>query len=278
MKQFLFFSLIFLLFACEEVVDVDLPTIEPRLVVEADILKPKGQSGNEQHIHLHRSQNYFDETNAPAVTNAVVTITNTDSGEVFPFTHSTNGHYTTSTFQPEFGATYMLTISVDGEQFEATEQFVQVPTINRFEQNMASGFDGEEVISIDFYFNDNANATNFYHVSHRVNQELEPYISIWDDRFQNGNEIKVLYREYFTDDVDGELVAGDEVDVLFSGISENYARYMVLLTEQSYSGGDPFATTPVQLKGNVLNKTNPQHRAFGYFRLSEVVDTTFTVQ
>ena len=43
------------------------------------------------------------------------------------------------------------------------------------------------------------------------------------------------------------------------------------ITELSDGGGNgPFNTVPFQLRGNIVNITNPENFPFGYFRISEV--------
>lgn len=51
---------------------------------------------------------------------------------------------------------------------------------------------------------------------------------------------------------------------------------MSLLISQYESGGDPFSTTPVAIKGNCINQTQKDNYAFGYFRLTQVEETDYT--
>ena len=62
--------------SCTDVVDVDVPTAEPRLVIEASINWEKGTDGSEQTIKLSTSTPYFDTTTNTSVTVASVIITN----------------------------------------------------------------------------------------------------------------------------------------------------------------------------------------------------------
>ena len=51
----------FVVFAsCEDVIDVDLDNVEPRLVIEASLDWEKGTAGNEQTINLSMSTPYFN--------------------------------------------------------------------------------------------------------------------------------------------------------------------------------------------------------------------------
>ncbi|HIC32047.1 MAG TPA: DUF4249 family protein, partial [Flavobacteriaceae bacterium] len=60
MKKLIYISLLLLVFNCEEVVDIDLPTTEPKLVIDASLNWFDGTAGNEQEIKLTLSAPFFD--------------------------------------------------------------------------------------------------------------------------------------------------------------------------------------------------------------------------
>ena len=91
------------------------------------------------------------------------------------------------------------------------------------------------------------------------------------DEFTDGNE-------NFIEFDNEELVAGATVGVNIYGISEAYYNFITILIEQSGETDGPFQTTPVQLKGNCINPNNPDEEVLGYFRLGEVVRTTYTIE
>ncbi len=279
LKQFFYsIMLIWSVSSCTEVIDVELPTEQPNLVVEADLLWEKGSSGALQTIQLSLSSDFYDSGSPTMVSDATVTVTNLITNTVFDFLPKGNGTYQCDVFVPQFDAQYQLNISYNGEEYQAREQFYPVADIDRTEQSVASGFDGGDVLSIDTYIKDPAGIENYYLVVHDVNSEQRPYISVWDDEFQDGNEFAIIYRAFFTGREDFELEENDVVDISISGISKSYSNYMYILTEQAYGGGDPFGTTPVQLKGNIVNSSDETQRAFGYFRLSEVVTDELVIQ
>ena len=83
-QVFCFIILIFSLSSCEDVIDVELDTAAPRLVVEASIDWEKGTDGSYQKIKLTTTTDYFG-TEIPTVSNAIVSITNLNSGQIFTF-------------------------------------------------------------------------------------------------------------------------------------------------------------------------------------------------
>ena len=69
MKKIHYITLLFLgllLTGCEEVVTVDLDTMEPKLVIDARIDWVKGTDGSQQTIRLTKTAGYYDETVPPA--------------------------------------------------------------------------------------------------------------------------------------------------------------------------------------------------------------------
>ena len=67
MKKLIYIAILsFFTFSCEDVIDLELPTSESKLVIEASINWIKGTSGNEQQIKLTLSAPYFDTEIPPA--------------------------------------------------------------------------------------------------------------------------------------------------------------------------------------------------------------------
>ena len=66
----------FFINSCEDVIDIDVPSSEPKLVIDASINWFKGTSGNLQEIKLTLSAPYFDNE-IPLVNGAEIIITDT---------------------------------------------------------------------------------------------------------------------------------------------------------------------------------------------------------
>ena len=246
--------------SCEEVIDVNLETAAPRLVVYASIEKQKEPKGSEQKIRLSTTTGYFD-TVIPTVSGADVRITNSD--KVFIFTETSNlGEYKCADFDPIIDKEYVLTIVLNGETYTATETLKSVSPFTKIEQKNDGGFSGKE-IEIKAFFNDPAVVDNYYMVKFKSSILAIPSYDIFDDSFTQGNENFGLY-------VNENLKTGDELDITLFGISKRYFEYMRKLTAIAGSAsGGPFATAPASVRGNIVNTTNPNNYAFGYFNLSE---------
>lgn len=264
--------------ACSDVIEVPVQTAPVRLVIEASIDWEKGTAGNEQTIRLGTSSAFFDVENRTAITGASVMITNDDNGDAFPFTDQNNGEYTTTNFVPIIDQSYTLEVFYDGELYRAQETLTSVPDITDIYQGHEDGFD-DEVLEIHVEFTDPEDEENYYLFKFQKEGNLLPELEVGSDEFVNGNEIDWWYEIQEDDDTDKKdaLQPGDEVSIEMHGISKAYYEYMNILIEQ-IGGVGLFQATPVAVRGNCINQTHPENYAYGYFRLTEVNRTAYTVE
>ena len=273
-----FILILIIISSCEDVIDVDVPEGKIRLVVEASLDWEKGTSGHNQTIKLSTSTPYFETKSNNLVTNASVKVTNTNTNDEFIFTNQNNGTYTTTSFVPVINNEYVLEVIYNGEIYQASETLMPVVDIKMINQTLEGGFD-DEVLDLNVYFDDLANMDNYYLIRYYEAGDLFPYLDALSDEFFQGEEMHDFIEKADNEDTNEEaFLPGDTVEINLYGISETYYNYMRLLIEQYYGGGDPFASTAAEIKGNCINKTNAENYAFGYFRVTEVHKTSYTFQ
>jgi hypothetical protein len=264
----LLFSLV-LLISCEEVIDVDLNESEPKLVVEATMIRLLNKEGGGTEVKLSLTGPFFND-GIPAVTNAQVTISDSNNN-IFPLTHVENGRYITDTnLTPEDNTDYTITIIYAGDTFTATEKIESVsPWEKNIEQDNEGGFLGDE-IEVKAFFSDPVDEENYYYVQIASTKGRDRDIT--SDEFFNGNQIFALYSAE-------DLEPGDEVFFELDGVDRNFSNFMFILLQQgSEDGGGPFETQPATVRGNVVNETNPDNFPLGYFRVSERDTLMYTIQ
>ncbi|MEL1242044.1 DUF4249 family protein [Flavobacterium flavipallidum] len=263
-----FFSL--LLSSCEEVVNVDLDTAAPRLVIEANIMWIKGGSGNAQKIKLTTTTGYYD-TEIPIVTGATVFIKNSEN-RIFNFAEIPDtGEYGCTDFVPKIGENYTLTIINDGETYTASETFQSLAPITRIEQNNEGGFTGKD-IEIKAYFNDPEGENNYYLYQYQYPNETTVSYNVDEDRFFQGNE-------FFSRSQKDDIKKGDAIELAHFGISKQYYNYMnILIGIAGNNSGGPFQTAPATVRGNISNSTNPKNFPLGYFSLGEADLRRYVIQ
>ena len=251
--------------SCEDVVEVDLNTAPPRLVVDASINWHKGSPGNNQYIRLSTTTGYYEEE-IPVVTGAIVFIENS-AGSIFEFNEETEGMYVCNNFACEIGETYKLTVMHDTETYIAEETLIPVPDLEEVIQSN-EGFTPDD-ITLRAYFQDPPQ-DNFY--MQEIGREGKQGSSaVFDDRFVNGNYTYTLR-------VFDDLVPGEEIIIYLYGISSGYYDYMYKLLSMVNETANPFQAPPATIRGNIINESNPDNYALGYFRLSEISAIEHIVQ
>lgn len=256
--------------SCEDVIDVDVETAEPRLVIDASLDWVKGTSGNLQFIRLTLTAPYFDDSVPPA-NNAQVMVTDT-KGNTFNFIEEgSTGIYRINNFVPEIGETYTLNIEFEGETYIASETMMPVVPIEFVEQENDGGFSGDET-ELKAFYTDPAGIDNYYLFDFQVLNNSTSNLEVYDDEFTDGNQIFAFYS-------DEDLEAGDEVIIRNSGISERTFNYFTILLQQTdENAGDPFDVQPATVRGNCVNTTIPDHYPLGYFRATETDVFSYIIQ
>ena len=259
------------IYNCEDVVDVDVPDGEPRLAVDAsfEVYLNEEPIAIEGSLRLTLSAPFFDD-NIPSVDNATVFITNLEDDSVINFELSDDpGFYIPvngSIINPEFDTLYELTIIYDNEIYKATTDLSPSTPINSIEQGDGTLFEGDET-EIIVSFTDDGAIDNFYLFDFDFN-----LLEVSEDRFYQGESFNF---SYFYEN----MIIGQDITIKILGIDESYYNYAGLLIEQSRQGdAGPFQTPPALLRGNIVNTTNPDNYALGYFNLSEANRIQFTIQ
>lgn len=278
-QSILFILLCTVLYSCTEVIDVDVPTGDPRLVVEASLDWEKGTTGQNQTILLSMLTPYYSTDEKNEVVGAEVSVKNETTGDVFQFVDQNNGAYNVETFIPVLNDTYTLTIIHEGVTYKATETMMPVSDIALVDQSKDGGFSSED-IEVNIHFIDPVDIDNFYFFKfHRIG-DLLPFIEPISDEFTDGNMMDESFEKSDDEDTDKkeELKPGDVVNYEMHGVSERYYNYMQILVNQLQAEGSLFSGVPVELKGNCINVNDTKDFTLGYFRLTESVKGTYTVQ
>jgi hypothetical protein len=268
-KIYILIPLLILLFSnCEKVVEIDLPTIKPKLVIDAsfEVLFDAVPITANTLVKLRLSADYFEE-NIPTVSNAVVFLTNLSDSSIINFADiDLDGTFMPLTnFVPQDSVEYELTVIYQNETYKGKATKVKsTPFTNAF-QGDETLFSGEE-IEVKVAFNDGDISDNYYLFDFTNNLFLA-----LEDRFFNGNAYNFSF--YYQED---EIIAPTTVTIRMSGISKKYFTYFrILLSQSGVNGGGPFESVPASLLGNIINTTNETNFPLGYFHISET--DTFTI-
>ncbi|WP_046756027.1 DUF4249 family protein [Kordia jejudonensis] len=276
MKKILYVIIIFGLItsSCEDVVELDTPTGESRLNIDAHFRvftdeQPIRATGQ---VVLTETVNFFDET-IPTVSGATVIITERDTNNEYIFTEiqPESGIYEINNllFLNNFDAIFDLRIEVGDEIYISSAKPITSAPIIDIQQGDLEIF-GEEDLEIIVTISDTPIVENYY----LLDYGFALYLTL-EDEFFNGNDFEFSF--LYTEDDEVNLQTGDTITVINDGIDEQFFTYMELLLEQTGSGG-LFSSPPATVRGNIVNSQNPEKYPFGYFRISEAFSIDYMVQ
>lgn len=262
MKKIIYIVCCLLLISCEDVIELNLNTAEPRLVIDASLTWLKDTTGNNQLIRLTQTVSYYSTTVLPA-SGAIVTVTDTKNNTFNFIEEKDTGIYINQSFIPVINGVYNLKIVYKNDIYTASEILMPVVSIDKIEQKNNAGFSGNET-EIKAFYTDPKNIKNYY-LFEFINSNLNrASFDVYDDEFTDGNQIFAFHSNE-------NLKTGNELIIQNHGISQRFFEYMTILLQQSKDeSGGPFEVQPATLRGNCINQTNPNNYPLGYFRASEV--------
>lgn len=186
------FSLIFLLVSCEDVIEIDLDSIEPKLVIEAclnDLDKPCT-------IKLSKTGDYFEPGIYPTVSDAEITITD-EHGSFTQFEETDPGIYTSNLFEAMETTSYSLNVFSEGQNYHAEATIPQKVYIDSLSFDVPLMlFDFEEGYMLTCYLQDPLETRNYYRLKAYKKGELESAENanfVFNDDFMNGNMMVVTW-------------------------------------------------------------------------------------
>ena len=164
-----------------------------------------------------------------------------------------------------------MTIIREGQTYTAVEKMISVAPITKIVQTNRGGFAGN-TIEIKAFYNDEAAEDNYFLYRYVYSTQIKSNYSVAEDKFFQGNE-------FFSISQNNELKAGDKLEISHFGISKLYFNYMnVLVNIAGNTNGSPFQSPPATVRGNIINLTNFDNFALGYFSVSEVDTKNYVVQ
>ncbi|TAL80733.1 MAG: DUF4249 domain-containing protein [Bacteroidetes bacterium] len=269
MKQYIFkFSnwliITFLFSSCEKVIEINLNSADPKIVVEAEI---SDQSFCK--VKLTQTVN-FDESNTfPAVTGAIVRVSD-NSGNSEILTETAQGIYNGFNLAGISGKTYTLEITAEGKTYTAVSTMPLPVSIDAlFIENTSKGhgpMGGGKSVSVQF--KDPAGVNNYYRFIQIINNVEQNSIIIDADVLQDGNTI---IRSLYSENNDSGLQTGDSVTVLLLTIDKGAFDYLRTFNQLN-EGGGLSAASPANPLSNFSNT------ALGYFSANSVHSKTIVIQ
>ena len=241
-------SILFIgLLACKKVINVNLNSAAPTLVVQGDIT-----TDNEPYnVKLTQSVNYSADNIYPSVTGATVKITDDSTGTVDVLTEMASGIYQTNNTQGVPLHTYHLYIKTNGQEYTATSIMPKQVKLDSITFFTNAGF-GRSITNPLANFQDSAGIYNAYRFLETINSRPSKQIFVFSDRFSDG---KYISRQLFNDSA--YIQKGDTIQLEMQCVDKPSFEYFKVLSGQDANNGQP--TSPANPTSNVSNG------ALGYF-------------
>ena len=267
--------------ACERIVDIEIPSEDPVLVVESQITNIKDL----WKVRLTSSQPYFDQTEIDEISSAQVSITGTDGSSQI-LVHTDTGMFVSpDSVQCIPGESYTLKIEYKGELFEATEK-------------MPNGFPIDTIAFYNLPENNGFIEAGIYVFIQGKENDYEGDSYLWkfyiNDTFQEGfgailendefGDVTYLNQKIDVNDLLGGIARGviprpfpfkveegDVIRVEQFNLSPQYFQYIIDLQTQLGRSGSPFDPPPANPNDNISNG------AIGYFSVAHKTETSITI-
>ncbi|WP_282180076.1 DUF4249 domain-containing protein [Maribacter stanieri] len=290
-RYFLLLLTLTLFISCEDVIDVDLPENETRLIVNGVIRVDETQDYLPVEIRVSESSSFFENNTIASIKSAIIYYgtPNPDAPEILEGGGVSNlaelepgsGIWVPDpTFDSDQrirvssineGDVFQLTIETNEERYFATTTYVKSVPIDSLVQGDETLFSGDET-EVIVSFTDRGDSDDFYVLDLDFGEFL-----VTEDEFYQG---QTFVFSYFYDN-ELELNTSSVVDISLLGADEAFYNYMNQIIVQSGGDQGPFQTPAATVRGNIINITGIDNNevfdnvertnnfALGYFAIVE---------
>ena len=250
-KVLFFFIWFFLsgLIGCKKVIQLDLNSAAPQIVIEGEITNANGP----YQLTINTTVNFSASNTYPPVSGATVQVTDSNMARTFTMGESSPGIYTTSAFQGQPGHTYQLSVTAGGDVYTASSTMPAGVRLDSLSFVDNPDFNNKKSIDAVVNFQDPPGLGNDYQFVETLNGKRLPDIFVFEDRLSDGKYIRqTLYNDTTT------LQTGQTLQVDMYCIDKNIYSYFFSLFR--VTGGNGFrSASPANPNSNLSNG------ALGYF-------------
>lgn len=250
--------------SCQDVIDLDLPSTDPQLVVEGWLT----DEPVEQQVRLSLSAPYFENAELPGLSGALVVLFDEQNPvDTFLEADETAGLYTSS-FRLQAGGVYSIYIlSPDGREYQSVPQLLEpVPPIDSiYAEFREEGPFEDEGYYVFIDTREPSGVGDHYRWRQYINGNFQndPFdLNYASDEFVDGNPI--IGFEVATQ----AAQVGDRVRIDQMTISREAFDFLVQVQNQTAFVGSLFDTPPAPIPGNIRNLNDPEDDPLGFLGIS----------
>jgi hypothetical protein len=247
-------GMIFSAISCTKVVNINLNSSAPRLIIEASISDQPASCL----VKLSKSVNYDEPNTFPEVSGASVIISD-DKGNNATLIENRPGSYSAPSFIGVPGRIYSLTVTSEGKTYSAASTMpapIAIDTISQDSYTMGFGR-GTKVIFVRIQFHDPKGIENNYRFVEEINSRLSNSIYVDNDQLRDGN---IVTQEIVH--TDPSLQPGDTVVIFLHTIDKPVYNYFDQLRQITDGYGQ--TASPANPVSNLNNG------ALGYFSANAI--------
>ena len=231
MNKILLILFSIILISCEEIIEIDLNSSDPKIIIEANLTN----SVKHNFIYITESTDYYNPDPYKTLSGAEIFLKD-EGGETITFEEVSPGKYQNKELNIQQQSQYNIEVNLMGQKYTSTSFAPEIIEIDSLGYKLESRpFNKDkQFLELHVYFQDNP------------------------DRLTNGNMIDFFF---FNFDNDEEFNSGDIIEVELHSIDEQtYLYFNTLRKALARSSGGPFGSTA---PANPIN--NWSNDALGYF-------------
>ncbi|ULC58658.1 DUF4249 domain-containing protein [Flaviramulus sp. BrNp1-15] len=285
----IFYILVFSIIctSCEDVIEVNVDTEDPRLVIDAIIRVDTDRQTVPVIIKASTTSSFFGESQPAKLDNIYLFFEESNTAILLFELEPGTGIYQPSEDEvnPDEISTELLSsqsvilsITHNGQSYFSRTQFVPTVPIDNISQGEGGIFNGDET-ELVVTINDVLDREDYYLFDFDKNEYIPS-----EDTFFDGQTFEF---SFFYED---QLPTNEELNISILGIDEDFYNYMNQLIVQSGSNNGPFETPAATVKGNIFNVTEidnidyydnvnlPDNFPLGYFAICQTYNYTFIIE
>lgn len=267
--------------SCEDVIEVDTPSEDRRLIIDALIRVDTLEPFTNVRIRVQETNGFFEALPPANLQQITLTGLPPDGALAAILIEEEPGSGIYSDListQALMSGEIFLQIDFEDEFFVAYATFQPTAPIDNIRFGEGGGFDGDDT-EVIVSFTDNGDTEDQYLFDFDFGNYL-----VTEDEFFNGQEFEF---SYFYDE---NLRAGDSLNISIMGADRDLFNYMNLLIEQTEQNFGVFETPSLTVRGNIINATEidndenfnnvnlSNNFALGYFAIVQEYKETVIVE
>jgi len=237
--------LVFSLSSCEKVIDLDINTIDPVIVVDGQVTNSLTEGSI---VKLSTTNKVNSDNKIVPLKGATVTIQE-DNGTIYTLPEVSNGVYRNAGLVGISGKTYHLKVVTNGVTLTSSSTMPKMVNLDSLAVEDFPNF-GKTIKVVTPFYNDPKGFGNNYNLVMLKNGRLIKDAFAYDDLFIDGK--KVTFPLIYSREED-EFKKGDNIEVVMNCVDYDNYKYWFSFSQSSTGSPQAVPDNPISnIKGNAI--------------------------